>query len=630
MTTYNPNTNATVNTTGYSSDQFLNLVTSGAETRGVSRTAEDNPEFYFPGKTPPNVYDAPGAKSTNTNIQRGFIRGIFPEVLTQINAAMSKKNPNKKLTTKYTGITPPTRRCFFQFNPSLILRSVQASTTTLNPLLQDPTQLLQPIPGQASFEFQLLFNREHEVSAQEYINANGKLTPTSPLTANLEKYGADLKAGGLAYKQDQLGDLGVLVDLYVLDSIIGQSITFDSIRSIQAYWEATKNLRPSDELDKEGKPVQPYEKTNFLGTGTDTKYADSLNKVLGNSAFLNPMPIRIVFSSLFMVEGFVTASNVAFHKFSRNMVPTVCQVTLSVQAMYIGFAKKDSYVSTQLTEALQTDAENDAITSKNIADCIELVKKEVVGIQEKVDFAYPTWAQSEEATVKLPWQDNETLNGWFYRRYVNKLDNNYATIPNLEFGYQPGNIISNNNDKLLLSAGSTFRQAQDTAMNLGIEFYTLYIYDVAKAKTAGFPNVNSIVTKAEEGRLGNGISGNLRPIATSEFKYVNTKKNPTLQEWSELDSDKWEQTEKFGGFKHDYFGTSLNEVGLDEERLKTPQAYFGTSVYFVFVLVITAESKAAVGDDITNRVYKASGHTVNPNSSFTSALPANNPIFGRR
>jgi hypothetical protein len=627
MTTYNPNTNANVNTTGYSSDQFLNLVTSGAETRGVSRTAEDNPEFYFPGKTPPNVYDVPGAPKTNTNIQRGFIRGIFPEVLTQINAAKDPKT-NKQLTTKYTGITPPTRRCFFQFNPSLILRSVQASTTTLNPLLQDPTQLLQPIPGQASFEFQLLFNREHEVSAQEYINANGKLEKTSALSANLANYGADLKAGGLAYKQNQLGDLGVLVDLYVLDSIIGQSITFDSIRSIQAYWEATKKLRPSDELDKDGKPVQPYGDTDFLGTGTDTKYADSLNKVLGNSAFLNPMPIRIVFSSLFMVEGFVTASNVAFHKFSRNMVPTVCQVTLSVQAMYIGFAKKDSYVSTQLTEALQTDAANDAETSKNIADCIQLVKEQVICIQEGVDYAYPTFAQYEEATVDLNWQDNETLNGWFYRRYQNKIDNNYSQIPNLEFGYQPGEVLQTAfRNKLILTAGSTFRQEQDTAMNLGIESYTMYIYSAADANKAKYNNPNDIVQVAEKGNF-DGVIGDLRPIATSEFRYINTKKNPQLREWSELDSDKWEQEKTFGKFNHDYFGTSLNEAGLDEERLKTPSAYFGTSVYVVFVLVITAESKAAVGDNVKNRVTKASGHIINPNTQGINAV--NDPTFGRR
>ena len=635
MTTYNPNTNTTVNTTGYSSDQFLNLVTGGAESRGVSRTADDNPEFYFPGKTPPNIYDAPNALvKTNTNVQRGFIRGIFPEVLTDLNAAIDPKT-KKKLTTKYTGITPPTRRCFFQFNPSLILRSVQASTTTLNPLLQDPTQLLQPIPGQASFEFQLLFNREHEVSAQEYINANGKLAKTSPLTANLASYGADINKGGLPYKQDQLGDLGVLVDLYVLDTIIGQSITYDSIRSIQAYWEATKNLRPSDELDKDGKVVQPYGKTDFLGTGTDTKYADSLEKVLGNSAFLNPMPIRIVFSSLFMVEGFVTASNVAFHKFSRNMVPTVCQVTLSVQAMYIGFAKKDSYVSAQLTESLTTDAENDVVTSKNIKDCIKLLKEEVFAIQSKVDYGIPEQqylsGQTRAGATPL-YVDSTTdtsLNAWFAVRHANKVTNNYSEVPGLVFGFDR---IRPNQDvgQLSLWTGPTFKNTQNTAMNIAIESYTMHIYNVADAKAAGFPTVNSIITKAEEGTLENGINGDLTPIASSEFKWTNTKikkVDERVFDWSELDHEKWEKATK-DKFKHDYYGTSMNLMGLDEKRLKTPNTYFGNFVYVIFVLVITGDSKSAVGDNVVNRVYKASGIELNANTQNIDAVGT--ITFGKR
>jgi hypothetical protein len=152
-------------------------------------------------------------------------------------------------------------------------------------------------------------------------------------------------------------------------------------------------------------------------------------------------------------------------------------------------------------------------------------------------------------------------------------------------------------------------------MNLGIESYTMYIYSAADANKAKYNNPNDIVQVAEKGNF-DGVIGDLRPIATSEFRYINTKKNPQLREWSELDSDKWEQEKTFGKFNHDYFGTSLNEAGL------------GTSVYVVFVLVITAESKAAVGDNVKNRVTKASGHIINPNTQGINAV--NDPTFGRR
>ena len=389
---YSPN----VKKSGYATDQFLGI--NKYETSGLTAQSDDNPRFAYPGGTIPNIYDAPNNIKTDTAVQRGFIRGIFPEVMERASVA----------SPKYKGVQTPTRRCFFQFNPSLILRSVQASSTTLNPLLQSPTELLQPIPGQASFEFQLLFNREREVSNQEYRTANG-MSPTTTLDQSLAAYGSNP-----SYAQSHVGDLGVLTDLYVLDSIIGQSITSDTISTIQNYWDITKNARGTKASDGTkaqesvvnnadgGKTVT---KTNTDGstvvTTTDSKgkvtsttttpsdnpYADidftgadfaaKIKQVIGNSAFLNPLPIRIVFSSLFMVEGFVTASNVAFHKFSKNMIPTVCSVTLNVQALYIGFAKKDSYVSTQLEEQINQTIKEQLETDKNRQAAIDFLKSSV-------------------------------------------------------------------------------------------------------------------------------------------------------------------------------------------------------------------------------------------------------------
>jgi hypothetical protein len=326
-----------------------------------------------------------------------------------------------------------------------------------------------------------------------------------------------------------------------------------------------------------------------------------------------------------MVEGFVTASNVAFHKFSRNMVPTVCQVTLSVQAMYIGFAKKDSYVSTQLTEALQTDAENDVITSKNIKDCIKLLKEQVFATQSKVIYgtAEQKYLVSDGTTTPLTATSSTdtSLNAWFAFRHANKVTNNYSEVPGLVFGFDrlEGNEEAG---QLSLWTGPAFKATPELAMNLAIESYTMYIYNREDAIGAGFPTVNSIITKAEKGDLESGINGDLKPIAVSEFKWTNTKIKKLEErvfDWSELDHEKWEKAKK-DEFKHDYYGTSCNLQGLDEERLKTPNLYFGNLVFVVLVLVITAESKAAVGDNVTNRVYKADGAQLNANTQNIDAI----------
>lgn len=625
-----------INTTGYSSNQFLNLTKGDKDTRiesiGIARTPDDNPEFYFPGKTTPNIYDKPGSKSTNTQIQRGFIRGIFPEVIDSIIAEGEQKTKaGKKIKNKYTGIAgpqgqnlAPKRRCFFQFNPSLILRSVQASTTTLNPLLQDPSQLLQPIPGQASFEFQLLFNREHEVSAQEYINGNGVVTPTSPLTKNLENYGASLDDGGIPYSPQQLGDLGVLVDLYVLDSIIGQSITADSIDSIRAYWEATKGLRPSDEVDKNGDPKQPYGDVDFVGK--DSEYKDSLNKILGNSAFLNPMPIRIVFSSLFMVEGFVTASNVAFHKFSRNMVPTVCQVTLSVQAMYIGFARKNSYVSAQLTEAIKEDATNDQTTVENQTAALKLLNKHV-----QVDLLKMFYNVEYSSGDIYSGGFNDSLNKWFKTAYDADGVNFKAGRKGLGFGNLDKTPLGENNDSIWMWTSQLYHEKNLTdAQFLKIENFNIYFYDTKKLPKE-CNTLTKLIEKAEKGQLRGGVSGDIKYQARSRIWWRKLNNGPLASDTTLLISqaggddapNKFEDGLRESPYKIDWLGEDIRHGDLDAESLQNPDKYFGDEVIVLVICRLSAESKkAGGGDNLVNYVYKAAGVKLNPNTDTAGSINA--------
>ena len=123
---------------GYSTDQFFKVFGPEGEPYSLDRQPFDNPPFLWPKNV---VRDSVGEHK----VQRGYMRSLISDPKVDINGEM--KN----------------RRLFFQFNPQVLVRSVQQSVGSMLPLLQDPAQLTQPVPGTTSFGFELLFNREHEV-----------------------------------------------------------------------------------------------------------------------------------------------------------------------------------------------------------------------------------------------------------------------------------------------------------------------------------------------------------------------------------------------------------------------------------------------------------------------------------
>lgn len=325
---------------GYASDQFYNF--GGYEKNSsIGRKADDNPNFNFPGPTTPDVFNNPsGSKNVSTKMQRGFIRGIYPSVLGRVSNQSAGKVKQ--------------RRLFFQFNPTTLDRSVQMSTSVLNPLLQDPANLLQPVPGMSDFSFDILFNRESEVVSATYSDVGYKINDSfDELASRLDNY------GGSNYRQSDVATLGVLADLHVLDSIIGQSISRDMVDFLKAYWKNASNLSQQDTFESNGGSAS----FSF----DDTSFNTTVEKNIGNSAFLSPLPIRIVFSSLFMVEGFVTYSSVQFVKFTKNYVPTICKVTLQVRALYMGFAREHAYLTdaleTAVTDMVDQQKENDQLSA---------------------------------------------------------------------------------------------------------------------------------------------------------------------------------------------------------------------------------------------------------------------------
>lgn len=295
----------------------------------------ENKAFAFPSQQRHNIsnLDRSNLQKLESKIVRGFMRSIVFGGDVAANFGF-KDRSNLRLN--------------FQFNPEYIERRVSQSPGAMNPLLQDPAALTQAVPGTAQFNFTMMFNREAEVANYDE-KENG---------AGLLGVGDDIES---AYKDP--GRVGVMHDLSIFDKIIGQGISTELIDIITAYTQQ-QNVAYANSEDEDIKKKALTEEsieTALIGRGEGFLYQN-----LGNSAFINPMPVRIVFSDLFMVEGLVVSSAVAFQKFSQNMIPTICQVNCEVYALYFGFAQKKAFLSNSL-EDWAKDTANQAAQEKRQA-----------------------------------------------------------------------------------------------------------------------------------------------------------------------------------------------------------------------------------------------------------------------
>jgi len=330
----------------YTSNQWYNLptgVTGPGTHKSLVRTDKDNPEFMFPGKVRQNLGIGP-----STTISRGFMRCL----LTEVDGA-PKDLPN--------------RRFFFQFNPERIMRSVSLSSGMTNVLFQDPGQFSVATPGNATFSFDIMLNREMEVNNHtNFLNKKANTTKTnSPISKSTDVGGFAYSTGttgttsststvnsGMPTGQD-VGQIGVLADLMIMDSIIGQGISDDIISALSKLSSRSSTWDSSDSSSGASAGADP----NFI---SETDASNAFKAIRGNSAFLVSTPVRIVFSSMFMVDGFIQASSVNFTKFNTKMVPTMCVINVQVEAKYIGFAKKDTYLTKSLNELKPAPTSADA------------------------------------------------------------------------------------------------------------------------------------------------------------------------------------------------------------------------------------------------------------------------------
>lgn len=449
----------------YARDQFWKL--SDIEPYPIDRRPVDNPKFLWPSNV---LMDSAG---DTKKIQRGYMRSLISDPAIDVTKQM--KN----------------RRLFFQFNPQVLVRSVQQTPGAMNPLLQDPAQLMAPVPGTTSFGFELMFNREHEVNAGY----------NDPLPEWLK----------LPNGQDALvAEIGVLADLMILDTITGQGLSEDMINALsnrakRQYENINdENKKINDErekagLDKESLDYEPIE----VPEEDDLKIIFESN--LGNSAFLNPQPFRVMFSTLFMVEGVATSVEVVFQKFSKTMVPTQCKVTINMYALYLGFAKNKTFIFDNLRQSAQEQ-------QKEIDSDFAVQQKLMVGMERFFAKLKSKGVDDDTATKSFPEVDNP----YFKVRDIKRneklkkfLEDTEATEANfsfdLEWKFTPTNTTQISNEALKENGKLTLKQnGQKVNFNAKGTNNIGGLYAIAdgssdisifqQESTAGTPIVNKYIT----------------------------------------------------------------------------------------------------------------------------------------
>lgn len=302
---------------GYRDDAFYKLWANG-----VSEVAnnENNAPFKWPSDTirfleaERTLSGQQTVSKYSNKLKRGYIRG-----LPQPGVHSASFRPMK---------------CKFQFNPQTIVQSVTMREDVYLSILQDPVAFTQPFAGSVNFNFDLLFDRSLEVSKG-----------VGPYSRSYSP--ADLNNPN--YKND-VADIGVLADLQVLYAIIGQGFS----KELLDFQKDRLAQGGRQIINKQG-GVDSTDPNAVTEANIDQRAAGFANEVnLGNAAFLIPNPVRVVFSSLFMVEGFITGTNVDFLKFSTNMVPLQAKVSLSMNAVYIGYARQKTFLTDQLERAQDT------------------------------------------------------------------------------------------------------------------------------------------------------------------------------------------------------------------------------------------------------------------------------------
>ena len=338
---------------GYKDNQFFTPLAGNADYEDIGRGRATNPSFdddlrnkirYIERDIDPKTGQVGAWGPQTTTLKRGYIRSLLEHVQ----------------TSETSSANLPILKCNFQFNPQYIQHSVPMRSGTTNLYLQDAAQFAQPISGDVTFGFELFFDRTY-------------------LLNNEDKGEGDR---GTASEKN----IGVLADLRSLYEVIGQGISESMLEAQKAramqQAQVEANIANSDAITSAGAAgiaVGMYSLNDAAAisqnAGLNSIFDRNVNA--GNVSFLIPSPVRVMFSSLFMVDGYVSQTDVTYTKFSSTLVPIQCTVALSMQAMYVGFAKKktfftvnleqaDEAIKSQIAETLAKAAEVNAAVAPNV------------------------------------------------------------------------------------------------------------------------------------------------------------------------------------------------------------------------------------------------------------------------
>jgi hypothetical protein len=214
----------------------------------------------------------------------------------------------------------PSVKCQFQFNPEVLTHSIAQRSDMLNFFAMTPADFATPIGGNVNFNFSMIFDRSMELSKRESNPA-----PESP------------------------EEIGVLHDINTLYKVIGVGMNSDYARAADERSYVNQAIRASSGLTSD----DDTEDENGDQPDADTALGnveEYLRKNEGNHAFLIPLPVRVVFSEHYMVEGLVQNVDVTYGKFNRNMVPMQCSVGVTMEAKYLGFYKTNTFFTDMLEQ----------------------------------------------------------------------------------------------------------------------------------------------------------------------------------------------------------------------------------------------------------------------------------------
>lgn len=359
---------------GYREDGFFNINWSqDARDAGPTGGGKENPPFLFPDRSI-RFLDA------QAELQRKFNKG--KDTLQNGDYRIHRGYIRNLEQPQFGNV--PISRCNFQFNPQEIRQSVAMREEIYIPLLQRPDQLTQPIGAAVNFTFDLMFDRSHELSkGMGGGNRSGG-------TADTMERGTDSDASAdplnINAETDPY-DIGVLADLRILYSVIGQGFSKEMlefqkktfVNSAEYIYGKENSTQPGDTSDTESGSESDSADTDStesetqssLGAIDDTNLTEILEANYGNWGLLMPNPVRVMFSSLFMLDGFITGTNVDFLKFNTKMVPIMCRVTMSMSAMYIGFARQDTFLTRTFKSAAKAIADQRAADESEKAEILK-------------------------------------------------------------------------------------------------------------------------------------------------------------------------------------------------------------------------------------------------------------------